>query len=406
METIIIFGIGVIAGLAVGFFLWKNNSGGPFSNQIKDLEIRNARLEEEKKSRDETIETFKKSEQENENKIKIFKESIKTEFENLSQKIFDQKSSQFKKDSKDQLLDVLGPLKEKIKDFESKVEKHYGDEAKERFSLREEIKRLSQLNERMNEETEHLTQALKGDVRSQGVWGEVILNRILEASGLRKGEEYTIQGQGMKLKSEENTHLKPDVIVHLPEKKNLIIDAKVSLTHYLEWTKAESAEDQARYLKLFVQSVNEHVKRLSSKNYASADRQSVDFVFLFFPMESAFSVALQNDAKISSVAWESSVVIVSPTTLLATLRTVNFMWQRDRENKNAFEIAEKAGRMHDKFAGFVEDLKSVGDHLDKSRDSYDSAYKKLATGKGNLLSRMDEIQKLGARTHKKLPPPS
>lgn len=399
ISTLVLF---LLAGvLLVAFFAFEQfnplfkGKVESLKNELQSVKMEKIRLEEEKKSREEKIFDLKKIQEENENKEKIFKDLMKIEFENLSQKIFDQKSSQLKKDSSEQLSNILQPLKEKIKDFESKVEKHYGEEAKERFSLKDEVKRLSQINERMNEEAEQLTRALKGDVRSQGVWGEIILNRVLEASGLREGEEYIVQGQTLRLKSESNTHLKPDVIVHLPDKKRLVIDAKVSLTYYLEWTKS----NQEKSLKSFIQSIRGHVDRLSSKNYAQA-LYSVDFVFMFFPMESAFSVALQNDPQISNDAWERSVVIVSPTTLLATLRTVNFMWQRDRENKNALEIAKKAGSMHDKFTGFLEDLKKIGDHLDKSKNSYDQAYKKLAQGKGNIISRIQDIKTLGARAKK------
>lgn len=339
-----------------------------------------------------------------EDRLKGLMETMQAQFENLSQKIFYEKSSQFKKDSKEQMEHTLNPLREQIKLFQEKAEKYYGEGSKEIFSLKNEIKNLVETNQQMNEEARNLTRALKGSVKAQGTWGESVLNHVLQASGLREGAEYVVQGKGMNLKSEHGSVLKPDVIVHLPQSRHLVIDAKVSLTHYEQFIQSENSEEQDQLLKSFTASIKKHISELSLRKYQSAlGLNSLDFVFLFFPLESAFSIALQADPDITEFAWKESVVIVSPTTLLATLRTVAFMWQRDKERTNAVEISQKAGSLYDKFVGFVEDLKQVGQSLERSSESYKEAYKKLYTGKGNIISRLEKIKTLGARTQKSIP---
>ena len=339
-----------------------------------------------------------------EGKLKSLLGTMQTQFENLSQKIFHEKSSQFKKDSKEQLENTLSPLREQIKNFQEKAEKYYGEGSKEMFSLKNEIKNLVEVNQQMNQEAQNLTKALKGSVKAQGTWGESVLNHVLEASGLREGEEYILQGKGMNLKSEAGSSLKPDVIVKLPQSRHLVIDAKVSLTHYEQFIQTKNPEDQDQLLKNFISSIRKHISDLSLKKYQYAlGLNSLDFVFLFFPLESAFSIALQSDRSITDLAWKESVVIVSPTTLLASLRTVAFMWQREKENKNVLEIARKAGAVYDKFVGFTESFKGIGEALDKSKKSYDQAHKKLVDGKGNIVSSLESIKKLGARAQKDLP---
>ena len=393
----------VYAG-AMSFFFWTSR---------KKLKLSQSFLKQQKEECDqlilsnsiqkEKLHLLEEQKKKDENKLKDFEKQMTLHFENLSQKIFNEKSSQFKKDSKEQIAGLLDPVKEKIKEFQDKVEKHYGLEAQERFSLRNEIEKMAKMGEKMRLETDQLTQALKGNAQSQGAWGEVILNRVLTASGLREGEEYEVQGKGMDLRSETGQLQKPDVVVNLPQKKHLVIDSKVSLTHYLKWTKAENSEDQSQFLKLFVQSIRKHITDLSTKNYAHAlGLQSLDFVFMFFPLEGAFSTALQTDSHITDFAWKQSIVVVSPTTLLATLRTVAFIWQRERESKNVLEISKKAGSLYDKFVGFSEDLKHVGGHLEKSTRSYEQAYNKLCSGKGNIVSRLEEIKRLGARAEKNI----
>ena len=327
-----------------------------------------------------------------------------SQFENLSQKVLNEKTSQFKKESKEQLDNTLQPLKEQIKSFQDRAEKYYNTGSKEMTALEVQIKSLMEMSKKMNDETHNLTQALKGNVKTQGAWGENILAQVLETSGLREGEEYYSQGRGLGIKSEDGSHLKPDVIVKLPQKRHLVIDSKVSLTHYERYTSSNDKEEKEEFLKSFIQSIRNHISELSVKEYQHAlGINSIDFVFLFFPLESAFSFALQEDREILESAWKKSVVIVSPTTLLATLRTVAFMWQREKENKNVLEIAQKSGDLYDKFVGFVDDLKQVGSYIEKSSKSYEEAYKKLQTGRGNIVSRFDDIKKLGARAKKQIP---
>ena len=348
---------------------------------------------------------FEKQIKQNEENTKGLMSAMQTQFENLSQKIFHEKSSQFKKDSKEQIENTLSPLKEQIKIFQEKVEKHYGEGAKEIFSLRNEIEKLFGVSRQLDQEAQNLTQALKGSVKAQGTWGEFILNQVLEASGLREGEEYVLQGKGMNLKSDAASALKPDVVIKLPQSRHLVVDAKVSLVHYEKFIQTKNQEDQEQLLKSFTFSIRKHISDLSLKKYQHAlGLNSLDFVFLFFPLESAFSIALQSDRSIMDLAWKESVVIVSPTTLLAALRTAAFMWRRERENKNVLEIARKAGAVYDKFVGFAEDLEDIGEAVDKSKLSYEQALKKLKTGKGNIVSSLESIKKLGARAQKDIPP--
>ena len=356
----------------------------------KEKEVKLSLLEEQKKQ--------------DEHKLKELLKTMEAQFENLSQKIFQEKSSQFKKDSKEQIEQILRPLGEQIKFFQEKAEKHYGEGSKEIFSLKNEIKNLMQASQQTREEAQNLTSALKGSVKAQGAWGESVLSHILSTSGLREGEEYVEQGKGMNLKSELGSALRPDVIVKLPQSRHLVIDAKVSLVHYEKFIQTQNQEDQEHLLKSFTASIRKHISDLSLKKYQYAiGLNSLDFVFLFFPLESAFSIALQSDRSITDLAWKESVIIVSPTTLLATLRTVAFMWRRERENKNVLEISQKAGSLYDKFVRFVENLQQVGQHLERSSESYKEAYKKLYTGKGNIVSSLENIKTLGARAQKEIP---
>ena len=379
----------VLCGIVIfvlGFLLWKasrQNSTLKTNFRVQEEQLKNAQQ--------------KIKEQQN------FEQHMLSKFDSLSQKILNEKTSQFKKDSKEQLENTLQPLKEQIKFFQEKAEKYYDTGSKEMLILKKEVENLMNVSQKMNIEAHNLTQALKGNVKTQGAWGESILSQVLEASGLRENEEYILQGRDLGLKSENGSLLRPDVVVNLPKNRHFVIDAKVSLTHYEQYIASTNKEEQEKFLKEFTRSIRSHISNLSSKEYQNAlGLNSLDFVFLFFPLESAFSVALQSDRKIIESSWEKSIVIVSPTTLLATLRTVAFMWQRERENKNGLEIAKKAGDLYDKFVGFVEDLKQVGQQLDRSQTTYEEAYKKLSTGKGNIVSRLEDIRKLGARTNKKI----
>jgi DNA recombination protein RmuC len=300
------------------------------------------------------------------------------------------------------LSEILNPLKERIQLFEKKVDETYDKELRDKISLREEVRKLTELNTRVSEEANNLTKALKGDVKKQGNWGEVILERVLERSGLTKGQEYereeVVDGSDMSVQ-------RPDVIIHLPDNKHIIIDSKVSLVAYERFVSAETDEHRVTYLKGHVNSLRSHVKLLSEKNYQNAQNLNTpDFVLMFLPIEASFSVAVQGDSEIFAYAWERKIVIVSPTTLLATLRTISSIWKQENQTKNAQEIARLSGALYDKFIGFTEDMVKIKANIDRTSNSYDDAMKKMKDGSGNIIRTAEKIKELGAKTgNKSLP---
>jgi DNA recombination protein RmuC len=296
---------------------------------------------------------------------------------------------------------LLNPLRDRIKNFEKKVDEKYDFEQKERASLKGEIKMLHDLNKKISEEAHNLTTALKGDSKKQGNWGELILDRILESSGLIKGEEYFTQET---VYSDSGERFQPDVIIHLPEQKHIIIDSKVSLVAYERFVNAETESEQENWLKAHVSSVKTHIKNLSEKNYQAAKGvSSPEFVLMFMPIESSFSLSVRADDELFNFAWDKRIVIVSPSTLLATLRTVASIWKQDRQTKNAIEIAEKSGLLYDKFVGFIDDMRKIGDRLDSTQKVYQEGMKKLTEGSGNLVRKAEELRKMGAKAQKQLP---
>ena len=324
-------------------------------------------------------------------------------FKNLSQEIIENKSKQFQIQAEKNLSTLLNPLTEKIQSFQKKVEDTYDRESRERFSLKDKIKELCDVHDRLKAETIHLAQTLKGDVKAQGQWGELILSTILESSGLKENEHYITQARGLPLTDEEGKRQKPDVIINLPDNKHIIIDSKVSLKHYEQFIVSDSEEEKNTYLSQFISSLRSHVKQLSKKQYSMTDIVNTpDFVLMFFPIEGAFSLALQSDPKIFQFSWDHSIVIVSPTTLLATLKTVESIWKRENQNRNAREIAKASGLLYDKFTSFTEDLTQIGSNLKKAENSYSQALQKLHTGKGNIVSKLEKIKQLGAKTSKKI----
>lgn len=327
-------------------------------------------------------------------------QAMAARFENLAQKIFDEKSQKFTEQNKSGLDGLLSPLREQLKDFREKVEGAYNHEARERFALKEQLERLESLNRQISDDASNLARALKGDKKLQGNWGEVILSRVLEESGLRLGHEYETQ---FATRNEDGDRLLPDVIVRLPENRDIVIDAKVSLVDYERYCTEEDPAEKERALKAHVQALRNHVKRLSEKAYENLpDLRTLDFVFIFMPVEAAFMLAVEHDAQLFREAFDRKIIIVSPTTLLATLRTVESIWRYERQNRNAEEIARQAGALHDKFVGFMETLKSVGDHIGRSQSAYEKAFRQLADGRGNLISSTLRLEKLGAKTRKKL----
>ncbi len=329
------------------------------------------------------------------------KKELQTQFENLANRIFDEKTRVFADQSKTNLDSILTPFKEKITAFEKRVNEVYATEGKERHSLIKEVQRLQELNQKIGEDAENLTKALKGDTKTQGIWGEIILERILEESGLRKGIEYDSQGG---FRDAEGKLLKPDVVVHLPEEKDIVIDSKVSLVAYEKYVRADDDDERDQAGKEHLASINAHLKGLESKKYDELPGvKSLDFVLMFVPIESAFMLAIDKDNEIFRKAFDQNIMIVSPSTLLVTLRTIQNIWRYEYQNKNALEIAEKAGKLYDKFVGFVTDLEKVGDQIDNTRKAYEGAHNKLASGKGNLISRAQTLIELGVKSRKQLP---
>ncbi len=328
------------------------------------------------------------------------RQSFKTEFENIAGQILKEKTKEFTEVNRLNLDVLLNPLKENIKAFESKVERVYKAESDERNILKGEIAKLMELNKQISDEAHNLTRALKTDTKKQGNWGEIVLDKVLEASGLILGESYIKQSS---FTGEEGNRLQPDIVVVLPDKKHLIIDAKVSLIAYERFVNCESDDDKTRHLKDHLLSVRNHITGLSNKNYQDLYKiNSPDFVLLFFPIESSFSIAVQTDPELFNYAWNKRVVIVTPSTLLATLKTIGSIWKQEQQTRNAIDIATKAGALYDKFVGFITDLNKVGDHLDKAKLSYSEAFGKLSSGSGNIIGRVEILRKLGAKTGKQL----
>ena len=326
------------------------------------------------------------------------------QFEHIANRILENNSQKLAEDNQQHMQHLLQPLKERITDFEQQILNTYQAESRERFSLQREIKQLFELNQQMSLEARNLTQALKGDNKIQGNWGELVLTSILESSGLREGEEFTLQGKDMKLRSADGARPQPDVIVRLPDQKHIIIDSKVSLTAYERYVRQEQeGGSDPGSLKQHVQSIITHINQLSQKHYADLPQlHSPDFVLLFMPIEPAFSMALQHRPDLFSYAWEKKIVLVSPTTLLASLKTVASLWKLEHQNAHAEEIARQGGALYDKFVLFVDELEKIGRNLDRAKDAYSESMNRLRLGKGNLISRAERLQELGAKTHKKL----
>lgn len=331
--------------------------------------------------------------------IKQQEQSLKLQFEQMANRIFEEKSQKFSEQNKNGLDTLLSPLREQLKEFREKVEATYHNEARERFALKEEIVKLEGLNRQISDDASNLARALKGDKKLQGNWGEVILLRVLEESGLRKGHEYITQ---FSVKNDEGQRRVPDAIVRLPEGRDIIIDSKVSLNDYVLYCAAEEPPERDRLLKLHTQAVRNHIRSLSEKRYEDLpELRTLDFVFLFMPVEAAFMLAVEADPALFREAFDRKIIIVSPTTLLATLRTVESIWRYERQNLNAEKIAKEAGLLHDKFAVLLDHLGDLGRALDRSQDSYKRTLASL-NGHGGLVGKVDNLRKLGAKTKKTL----
>ncbi|MDP4291235.1 MAG: DNA recombination protein RmuC [Bacteroidota bacterium] len=392
---------GLLIGLLVGWLLSAKKGQASYAAELnnerllkQDALIAEARLSAENKSITEKLEKQKSELEEVQRRLTL-------EFENIATRILRQNASDFRENNLKTLGDILTPFKERIQSFEKQVQATYNLELRDKVSLQQEVRGLFELSKKLSDDANNLTMALKGDVKKQGNWGEVILERVLERSGLIKGEEYEMQ---YSVRSNEGDVLRPDVVIRLPENKHIIVDSKVSLVAYEQYVSAELPDEKDRHMKAHIDSIRNHIKGLSEKSYQNAGGiDSPDFVLLFMPIEPAFSAAVQYDVDLFNDAWERKIVIVSPSTLLATLRTVSSVWKHEKQTQNALEIARQGGEMFDKFSAFLKDIEAIGDQIDKLEKVYGEARKKLADGKGNLINRARRLEQLGAKTSKVFP---
>jgi len=421
MEALFIF-IALIIGFIISWFI-SSSKIKSLSNENSKLSERSSMLEKERENqigelkgeRDKVVELNSKLSSlksdhsnlqqkliEQKTEIEKLQETFTKEFENLANRIFEEKGKAFTETNKTNLTQILDPLKERIRDFEKKVEESNKENIDRHASLRQQLQMLKDMNQEITKEAKNLTEALKGQSKTQGNWGEFILESILEKSGLVKGREYVVQES---ITTESGRRFQPDVIIKLPENKSIVIDSKVSLVGYEKFVSSENENEKQLALRDHNFSIRSHIKNLASKNYQNLYQlEGLDFVLMFMPIEPAFALAVQQDPQIFNDAFEQNIVIVSPSTLLATLRTIASIWRQENQNKNAFEIARQSGELLDKFTSFVDDLITIGKGLVSTKDNYDKAMNKLVEGRGNLVSRTEKIKQLGAKATKSLPP--
>ncbi len=331
-------------------------------------------------------------------------EQFQTEFENVANRLLEEKSQRFAAQNQKQLGDILLPLKERIKDFELGIEKRYLEETKDKVSLKKEIEQLRELNMQLSQDANNLASALKGDNKKQGDWGEIQLEMLLEKAGLTRDIHFVTQSS---FKDDEGKDKRPDFIINLPGNKHLIIDSKVSLVAYEKYFNADKEKKRDKHIKAHIDSVRKHIKDLSSKNYQNLYQvNSPDYLLMFVPIEPAFSLAVMHDSRLFTDALDKNIVIVTTSTLLATMRTVSFIWKQEKQKRSVLEIARQSGKLYDKFCNFVTDLKTIGSRIDSARNAYDDAMNKLTDSKrkgDTLIGRAEKIKELGAKTTKSLP---
>ncbi|UII79174.1 DNA recombination protein RmuC [Flagellimonas sp. CMM7] len=428
-STLIYLIVGILA-IAIGLFLgmyiqklktksnesvWNereqqlNSSINVLNDKLLSGDAEKKQLQSEKEQQGNQIvryqadlENLQRINTEQKEEVEKLQEKFTKEFENLANKILDEKSTKFTEQNQKNIKQILNPLQEKIQLFEKKVEATQKENISINSALKEQLLNLQNQNLKITQEAENLTKALKGDSKMQGNWGELVLERVLEKSGLEKDREYSVQ-QSFTL--EDGSRVLPDVIIHLPDGKKMVVDSKVSLTDYERYTNAED-ELKEKHLKDHINSLRKHVEQLSAKKYEDLyEMESPDFVLLFVPIEPAFAVAINHDNSLYNKAFEQNIVIVTPSTLLATLRTIDTMWNNEKQQKNAIEIARQAGALYDKFEGFVSDLTRVGKKMDEAKIEYRGAMNKLVEGRGNIVTSIEKLKKMGAKAKKSIPEP-
>jgi DNA recombination protein RmuC len=379
-------------------------------NRLEDAEAHKVQLQQEKEilgnqlvRHQAEMQNLQLKNSEQKEEVEKLQEKFTKEFENLANKILEEKSLKFTQRNEKNIKDILTPLNEKIQLFEKKVEESQKENISIHSALKEQLANLQTQNLKITQEAENLAKALKGDSKMQGNWGELVLERVLEKSGLEKDREYSVQ---QSFTMDNGTRVLPDVIINLPDGKKMIVDSKVSLTDYERFVNAEDDDEQTKYLKDHINSLRRHVDQLSAKKYEDLyEMESPDFVLMFIPIEPAFAIAINNDNSLYSKAFEQNIVIVTPSTLLATLRTIDTMWSNEKQQRNAIEIARQAGALYDKFEGFVTDLTKVGKKMDDAKSEYKGAMNKLVEGRGNIITSIERLKKMGAKAKKSIADP-
>lgn len=397
MELVFLCVTAVVCIVLVALVAIKDKAARVLRNELEEARIENARLKEKIGN----VEAFNNS----------VREETKAQFKSLAADIFSSQSEKFKEANETRLSEILNPLKEDIKDFKRRVDDTYMNSSKERTLLGEQMKRLMELNMSIGKEARDLTEALSGNTKVQGDWGEMVLETILVKSGLVEGENYFVQrtknDDGTQIKNDDNGRLRPDVVVALPDKKCIVIDSKVSLTAYVNYINADNDDDRQRFGKAHLLSVRSHLKELETKRYQDfvgvGNDDRIDYVLMFIPNEHAYMAAMTLDNNLWMEAYEKRVVIISPAHVISTLRLIAQLWTRDKQTKNALKIAEEGGKLYDKFVGFVNDMQTVEQSLGKASEAYASAMSKLHTGRGCIVSKVENLKKLGAKTSKTLP---
>lgn len=378
-----------------------------YLNEIENLKQKVSKTEAEKVGLEEKNINLQDKLKTQKEEVENIGKKFSNEFKVLANNILEEKSKKFTEQNKENLKDLLNPLGENIKEFKKKVEETYDKESKQRFSLETKIKDLVELNHKISEEAKNLTHALKGSAKTQGDWGEMILESILENSGLEKGREFFVQeflkdNSGKTIKDKDGKKLQPDVLIKYPDGRNVIIDSKVSLVAYERYASAKTEDERNRELKLHINSIKAHIDGLSSKNYDNYAK-SLDFVMLFMPIEPAFLLAIKTDDSLWQYAYKKKILLISPTNLIAALKLIADLWKREHQNRHAFEIAERGGKLYDKFVSFIESLEEIGKSINKANAGYETAMKQLKDGRGNIIGQVEKLKELGVKAQKSIP---